>query len=78
MQLQILNVKTIFIAFLWLIVAICAVISFYYGSYIQTYGYTDSKLWIDGIFYSLMLFIALFVVGGFSKRTERKRFYKKN
>jgi ABC-type nickel/cobalt efflux system permease component RcnA len=77
MQLQIFNLKTVFIAFLWGIVAVCAVTSFYYGSYIQTFGYTDSKLWIDTAFYTLMCFIAIVVVARFDKREERKRFYKK-
>jgi len=77
MQLQLVDFKPIFIGFLWFVVAICAVISLYYTNYIQTFGYTDSKLWIDAAFYGLMYFIALFVIIGFNKRKERKRFYKK-
>lgn len=77
MQFQIVNLKTIFISLLWLIVASCAVTSFYYTSYVQTFGYTDLKFWIDMAFYSAMMFTALLVVTGFSKRKTRKRFYKK-
>ncbi len=77
MQLQTFNLKTVFIGFLWFIVSICALFSLYYITYIQTFGYPDSKLWIDAIFYCLISFIALFVVGGFSSKEEQKRFYKK-
>ncbi|WP_375559316.1 hypothetical protein ACE193_16460 [Bernardetia sp. OM2101] len=77
MQLQTLNFKTVFIAILWMVIAICGVTSLYYTSYGQTFGYTDLKLWIDVAFYSTMALSALFVVKGFDKRKERKRFYKK-
>jgi hypothetical protein len=77
MQLQTLNLKTVFITFLWVIVAICGVVSLYYTSYIQAFAYTDLKLWIDMAFYSAMAFAALFIVKGFDKRTVRKRFHKK-
>ncbi len=77
MRPQTLNLKTIFIALLWIIVAICAVTSFYYTSYVQTFGYTDSRMWIDMVFYSVMAFSAFFVVKGFDKKRERKKNYKK-
>ena len=77
MQLQKLNLKTIFIGFLWVVVAICGVTSLYYTSYVQTFGYTDSKLWMDIVFYSALAFLAFFVVAGFDKRRERRRFNRK-
>lgn len=77
MQLQTFRLKTIFITILWIVVAICGITSLYYTSYGQTFGYTDLKLWVDVAFYSAMALSALFVVKGFDKRKERKRFYKK-
>lgn len=77
MKTQIVNVKTFFIVFLWVIVAICAVISLYYFGYIYHFGYTDSRIWIDMGFYGAIAFCATVVAAGFNKRKIRKRFYKK-
>jgi len=77
MQLQTLNLKTLFIAALWFVVAICAVISLYYFGYIHHFGYTDSRIWIDMGFYGAMALSALFMIIGFDKRKTKKRFYKK-
>lgn len=77
MQLQTLNLKTIFIALLWGIVAICAIISLYHFGYIHHFGYTDSRIWIDMAFYGAIAFCAAIVAGGFNKREIKKRLYKK-
>jgi ABC-type xylose transport system permease subunit len=77
MQLQTFNLKTVFIGLLWFIVAICSVVSLYYTSYIQIFGYTHLRMWIDTAFYSAIAICTAVVAAGFSKRERRKRFYKK-
>jgi hypothetical protein len=77
MQLQTLNFKVLFIGFLWVIVAFCAIISLYHFGYIHHFGYTDLRMWIDMGFYGAIAFCAAVVAGGFKKREIKKRLYKK-
>lgn len=77
MPTQIFNLKTFFIGVLWIIVAVCGVISLFYTSYIQNFGYTDLKLWIDTGFYGAMGLIALFIIIRFNRKAEQEKFYQK-
>ncbi len=77
MQIQIVNLKTFFIAFLWVIVVCFFMIFSYHSSYLTAYSYTDIFWLKESIFGYAIAFCAMFVVTGFSKKEKRKRFYKK-
>ena len=77
MQLQTLNLKTFFIAFLWCIVVVFFLIHSYHFAYLSMYSYTDIFWWRESILAYSIAFCALGIIAGFSKREKRKRFEAK-